>query len=331
MTRPAGAKCAVRDCPNRRGQGHFVGALCAPCAAEDYRAWKDRAVAAEAREVQLREVQLREVLKDAAEEICVLKCGQEQASHEIGKGIIELGMDDNDLHLKNHGYINKALSLPEPPMLAEVAELRARVDELKICARTLLEFERQSKVLCTEWKIRAEQAEAKLAESEERHAEDAAAIDRLRDEVVELRGQKEAYIKIIAGLEANLVAFEKGPRDAKIIRALKWADLHDKHPTKGGPNTDECEMLAVLTAAYRASQARLAAALERATGHDAQVRAAFREAANEGNCRREHGGTWEDFEAWLKARAAEYPDTRTAEQIIADKDSRGGQGEAKNA
>lgn len=31
---------------------------------------------------------------------------------------------------------------------------------------------------------------------------------------------------------------------------------------------------------------------------------AYRDAANEGDCRREHGGTWEHFNLYLKAKAA---------------------------
>jgi hypothetical protein len=33
-------KCSIRDCPNTRDEGQFVGALCAPCSEEPYRVTK---------------------------------------------------------------------------------------------------------------------------------------------------------------------------------------------------------------------------------------------------------------------------------------------------
>lgn len=41
-------KCVVKDCTNRPDQGHFVGTLCAPCAATDYKATERRLSTAEA-------------------------------------------------------------------------------------------------------------------------------------------------------------------------------------------------------------------------------------------------------------------------------------------
>ena len=49
-------------------------------------------------------------LEQAGEEICLSKCAPMQTHWEIGKGIVELGRDEFDLHLKNHGYINATLA-----------------------------------------------------------------------------------------------------------------------------------------------------------------------------------------------------------------------------
>lgn len=67
---------------------------------------------------------LREALEAAAEEICLSKCSEQQANHEHVKDLMELAMPENDLHLKNHGFINEALSLDTSKAAAVVNKLR---------------------------------------------------------------------------------------------------------------------------------------------------------------------------------------------------------------
>lgn len=73
-------------------------------------------------ELEAQVAQMREGLENAGEIICELKCGLQQSNHEIGKGIMELGMDENDLHLKNHGFINAALTPSSTWLSSKLAE-----------------------------------------------------------------------------------------------------------------------------------------------------------------------------------------------------------------
>lgn len=52
-----------------------------------------------------------EALERAAEQICVKICSEEESSPTyMNMGIMERGLECNDVHLKVHGYINKALA-----------------------------------------------------------------------------------------------------------------------------------------------------------------------------------------------------------------------------